>query len=514
MAQLLKNGSIRMNDGRILWGADKLCIIDFKELSQLLTPASMAGGGFVGFGGGGRGAKGDQGLQGIQGPPGLISLIQDEGFNLPLQNTLNFIGESVSVVNDPGNGRLNIAIDDLYAASRIVSLDPTEGTDLTIQDAVNNLPPEGGTIFIKDGTYPVSSTISWGDVSITFVFSPGSEVVATGLGANPLFKSLNGCTQLRTVKFINPTCVGTNTAGQAFLELADAGSLCRPWIYNPQITGFRIPFHISDGDATYTVPVEIRVFGGNVTIPFDGSALIQSPNPAGTFAMGLSLYITATKMFPEGVYPITMGWTLNFDGEIILDNAEISFTGDSVVNGMAMIGQNAAYGTTGAITDTITAFGGSWAQINDLIIASRLSRLTFRSNSFFFTVEQVGLQGGAGLVVAARGAQLGMVNVHGQVPSPEDLPAAIDILVGADECLVQGSWLQSLDYTVACIRNAAQNTRVNAVFFLATAPTNTIVDVGAGDFTLGVGNIGVSSGGGMVLGANSRVDIGTGINFA
>lgn len=204
MAELLRDGSIRMRDGRILWGRDVVQIIDVLELNELLVPTLKGIGKARGFGsgggfgvGGGRGAQGNPGPTGTQGPPGIISLVQDEGFNLPLQNTLNFIGSSVSVLNDPGNGRLNITVDDIYAATRVVSLTPGEGTDLTIADAVAALPAAGGTIFVKQGTYPVAATIVIPDKDVTFVFAGGAEITTTGLGANPLFKSNTGLTAIR-----------------------------------------------------------------------------------------------------------------------------------------------------------------------------------------------------------------------------------------------------------------------------------------------------------------------------
>jgi hypothetical protein len=78
MAILLKDGSILMSDGRILWGCNQVCIIDLAELSQLLVkPAWLTAGGvfngaagFPGFGGGGRGATGAQGPSGAQGSVG------------------------------------------------------------------------------------------------------------------------------------------------------------------------------------------------------------------------------------------------------------------------------------------------------------------------------------------------------------------------------------------------------------------------------------------------------------
>jgi hypothetical protein len=70
MARLLKDGSIQMRDGRILWGRDQLQIIDLIELQELLLPPAHAGAGFISGGGGGRGADGKPGAAGLPGPVG------------------------------------------------------------------------------------------------------------------------------------------------------------------------------------------------------------------------------------------------------------------------------------------------------------------------------------------------------------------------------------------------------------------------------------------------------------
>jgi len=48
--------------------------------------------------------------------------------------------------------------EDKFAATRIVDK-AGKGTDLTIQSAINNLPAAGGAIYVKDGTYAITSSI-------------------------------------------------------------------------------------------------------------------------------------------------------------------------------------------------------------------------------------------------------------------------------------------------------------------------------------------------------------------
>lgn len=192
MAELLQDGSIKMRDGRILWGRDIVQIIDICELAELLAPTpksvggvrgfgSGGGGGFGGGGGGGRGAKGDPGPAGAVGPQGIPG--------------------------PPGGP-------DIYAATRIVSLIPGDGTDLTIAAAIAALPAAGGLIFVKQGTYPISASLFLTDKPIDIVGAGGSTILDMGASAISLFtKSFR-----HRYKIANLTVVGTGIAGQAFFE--------------------------------------------------------------------------------------------------------------------------------------------------------------------------------------------------------------------------------------------------------------------------------------------------------
>jgi hypothetical protein len=483
MAELLKDGSIRMRDGRILWGKDIVQIIDVFELNELLTPAPKgAGGGF----GGGRGARG------AQGPPGVISIVQDEGFNLPSQNTLNFIGGSVSVVNDPGNGRLNITVNDIYAATRVVSLTPGEGTDLTIASAVAALPAEGGTIFIKQGTYPVAATIIIPDKDVTFAFSGGAKITTTGLGANPLFKSNTGLTAIRKLIFWSPTAVGENLAtAQYFLELADVNSRCLPEIYSPNITQFRRVFNISAADLAYIVPAIIKVIGGRILPPNVSSTLVKSPLGAGTYDAGRIFYATNCRLLDDS--DLTLGWILDFDGDLFLTALTISITGASKVDGLTC-SETVINGGAGA---SLEVLGGSFDSYNT--ISAWLLVLTLKLSAVSSKAIGCQLNVGGTIVVNAGGVVISGLSQH----INNIVAIAVDILAGANYCVVDGSFA---DCTTAAIRTAAQRTTIGKSTFASTGTNKTILEAGAADRTLVTGCNGIASGGGFTIpGANSLV---------
>lgn len=196
MARLLKNRSILMDDGRILWGCDMVQIIDIPELSQLLSPkqnvlfasSSGAGGGFGGGGGGGRGAKGDPGPAGPAGPPGPPA--------------------------PSGN--------DIFAATRVVSQIPGEGTDLTIALALAALPPEGGKIFIKQGVYNEAATLIIPEDRSVLIVGAGKDATTINMTTPgiPLFQV--GAAGVGEYGFRDFLVVGDGASAQVFLNLQAA----------------------------------------------------------------------------------------------------------------------------------------------------------------------------------------------------------------------------------------------------------------------------------------------------
>jgi hypothetical protein len=108
---------------------------------------------------------------------------------------------------------------DIFAASRIVSLVPGEGTDLTIAAAIAALPAAGGDIYVKAGTYPIAVALDFAakvirlrgaSTSVDFTTGPTTLVPAAGIS---LFK--NGA-KGSSVEDI--TAVGDNATSQVFYE--------------------------------------------------------------------------------------------------------------------------------------------------------------------------------------------------------------------------------------------------------------------------------------------------------
>ena len=76
---------------------------------------------------------------------------------------------------------------DIFAATRVVSLTPGDGTDLTIAAAIAALPAEGGLIFVKQGTYPLAATLALTDKPIEIVGAGNGTILDLGALGIPAF---------------------------------------------------------------------------------------------------------------------------------------------------------------------------------------------------------------------------------------------------------------------------------------------------------------------------------------
>lgn len=132
--------------------------------------------------------------------------------------------DSRLLVSDGANWKVTASLgvsSEVYAATRVVSLIPGDGTDTTIQSAVLNLPPEGGLIFIKQGTYNISSTIDLpSGKNIAFVGCGESTILQGGAGV-ALFQIVAGAPS-RTVILSNMTIKGTGSLGDVIVTSQSA----------------------------------------------------------------------------------------------------------------------------------------------------------------------------------------------------------------------------------------------------------------------------------------------------
>jgi len=144
---------------------------------------------------------------------------------------------------------------DIYAATRVVSLVPGEGTDLTIAAAIAALPAEGGLILVREGTYPISATIMLPSAKpVTIRGCGNSTIISLGANAIPAFKVPSGYTINTPICFDSFKVTGTEVAAQTVLEYADANSLAEIYIENVDTVGVQKTINITDSSFASSTP--------------------------------------------------------------------------------------------------------------------------------------------------------------------------------------------------------------------------------------------------------------------
>jgi hypothetical protein len=350
LAIRLPDGSIQLADGRIVYANSLILGADLCEIVPLCVPppawpfVSGGGGGGpgpqgpagpAGSGGGGAGTQGQQGFQGTnpgpqgnQGNAGTAGAVGAQGNqgnqgnagtagaagaqgNQGTAGTQGFQGNvGTGAQGNQGNqgiagtqgfqgfqGALN---PDIFVATRVVSLVPGEGTDLTIAAAIAALPAGGGSIYMKEGTFPQAATLTLTDKPILFVGSGDATIIA--LGANAISAFTIGFDQ--PYKFQNLKILGTGIVGQTAFEFnIGASSAEIVTVENVTVENIEKTFLVAGTDfpLVYTSDCSFEVANLATSFHWDGtgewhavntSALFTGGTQRGGFANNPDLYWT------------------------------------------------------------------------------------------------------------------------------------------------------------------------------------------------------------------------------
>jgi hypothetical protein len=263
-----------MADGRLVYANSLIQAQDLCELLPLLIPPPawpfMGGGGngqsFINNnapgGNGAPGAPGAPGADGSQGPQGPGIGIPGPQGNQGNQGTGGTNGAQGLQGNQgaggagaqgaQGNqGALN---PDIFAATRVVSLIPGDGTDLTIAAAIAALPAEGGYVYVKQGTYPFAATQVMPDKPVIIRGSGDGTIISLGANAIPAFTIPAAITARREFVFENFLVTGTSIANQKIWSIEDEQGFVHAKGVNS--SGVQFPIHITVGgsvEPTYAV---------------------------------------------------------------------------------------------------------------------------------------------------------------------------------------------------------------------------------------------------------------------
>jgi hypothetical protein len=109
---------------------------------------------------------------------------------------------------------------DRFLATRIVSKNAGDGTDLDIQTAINNLPSGGGTVFVRAGTYVINSPIVINKSNVTIAGEGfGRTVIQAAVGFSSSRSLIEGvaddCDLQQNLQYITLSDIMVDCNGEA-----------------------------------------------------------------------------------------------------------------------------------------------------------------------------------------------------------------------------------------------------------------------------------------------------------
>ncbi len=402
---------------------------------------------------------------------------------------------------------------DRWAATRIVSLDPDQGTDLTIQGAIDNLPAEGGSIFVKQGPYSIAASIVFPDKDVTIVFAAGASL---NWGANPgaCIVVPDGLTKKRSYILQGLPLTGAAVSGQIAIQLNDSHAFGYVSVFDYNITGFPIIVDIANGDASYVLPVVVHFERGNAVPTALNDPMVTTVNPANSYV--LPAQIELVDSYWLNIKDFTVGWLFNIDCDIVLESSKLVIgfiaspgevrcqcDGFSADGSSQLIGQGAIQPLVpgpGFTFKSALRYSGPMFWYNIEVIGMEMDGVQLYIQSDHATID--GLLCFADATITFANSNIKVVNSKWEQDPIITNRACIEMVDGAVNCLVQGCRFQASG-GFALIHNFSQGLRIVACHFEASAGTYTIFDDTTATTTTVDACSGTTSGLGISLVASS-----------
>lgn len=141
------------------------------------------------------------------------------------------------------------------AATIVVHPTPGIGDCTTIQEALNMLPAGGGDVFVREGTYPISATITLPiGKPVAIRGSGNATIIDLGANAIPAFTVPTGAATNTPIIFSAFKVTGNETAGQAFLEYVDNNGLAEVFMENIVTTGVETTINSNSTSSASSTP--------------------------------------------------------------------------------------------------------------------------------------------------------------------------------------------------------------------------------------------------------------------
>jgi len=205
----------------------------------------------------GTGAQGNQGAAGPQGNQGDVGAQGNQGATgAGTQGPQGDIGPqgTAGAGVQGAQGFQGLLNPDIFAPTRVVDAGGT-GTDLTIASALAALPAEGGSIYVKQGTYAIVATLTIPAGKPVLIKGSGNAtVIDLGANAIPAFTVPTGATTNTPIIFDSFKVTGNETAGQTFVEYDDANGLCEVFMQNIVTTGVETTINSNSAASASSTP--------------------------------------------------------------------------------------------------------------------------------------------------------------------------------------------------------------------------------------------------------------------
>lgn len=234
---------------------------------------------------------------------------------------------------------------DIFAATRVVSLIPGDGTDLTIAAAIAALPAEGGYIYVKQGTYPLAATLTMPDKPVVIKGSGDGTILSLGASVIAAFTIPTGLASRREYVFEDFLVTGTSVANQRVFSVEDANANGVLHAVRVNSTGVQIPVDITDGT---NQEVWITLDDCHFTPIADGSSvLINTPD-----LTDITAYVWMQRVrFFDIFTDVITGALTNDDG---ITSSGVNILGEDCA---FSVGANSALGALNLTDSIIYNFG-------------------------------------------------------------------------------------------------------------------------------------------------------------
>ena len=277
--------------------------------------------------------------------------------------------------------------DGIYAATRIVSPIADEGTDTTIAAALAALPAEGGLIFIKQGVYPISATITLPDKPVKIV-GCGKGITIIDIGSNVIAAFTAGFSQ--QIHFEGFSITGSGAVGQQGFLYTFAGTTDKNLTLRDVETGLALAsgaietaiaktsggyknFHVENCQflMTSTATGKLLDNGGSGNFVFSG---IRTGGNA-AISGGPTVYMTDCTLTTENLAAFAVGAQSTFNDCDFLGTAAGAVGTSSFSTGSTGKFVNCRF------TDTVTLSASGWSFIGCLLTTTTTRSLDLTSGA-------------------------------------------------------------------------------------------------------------------------------------